>query len=187
MSYTLLLSSLFIWRSSLVICFKEGLIIHSWHYIAMYIFLACTEHPISLGMLLSPGFSVVRSAINLIWTPGSLVLLSSLFLHRISQAMHIQSPKVSSGFSLLSFFLLHHFPDIFTRSYLDFFLKSQLLTTLTIIQKFTKNVGNIHRFENSGRLYTIIKAGKGPFPWKEKCQKAECSGGRSGINLLREE
>lgn len=76
----------------LVTCFKEGLIIHSWHYAAIHIFLACTEHPISLGMLLSPGFSVVRSAINLIWTPGSLVLLSSLFLHWISQATHIQSP-----------------------------------------------------------------------------------------------
>lgn len=186
MSCTLLPSSLFIWRNSLVICFTESLIIHTWCHIAMYIFLACTEHPISLGMLLSPGFSVVRSAINLIWTPGSLVLLSSLFLNWISQATHIQSPKGSSGFSLLSFFLLHHFPDIFTRSYLEFFLKSLLLTTLTIIQNFTKHVGNIHRYENIGRLY-INKSRESPLPWKEKCQKAECSGGRSGINLLREE
>lgn len=52
--------------NSLAICFKEVLIIRSWHYLATYTFLACTEHPISLGMLLCPGFSVVRSAINLI-------------------------------------------------------------------------------------------------------------------------
>lgn len=93
-SWALLVSSLFIWRGSLFICFKEGLIIHSWHYSETYTFLACTEHPISWGMLLSPRFSVVRSAINLICTPGSLVLLLSQFLHWISQAMYMQSPKV---------------------------------------------------------------------------------------------
>lgn len=152
----------------------------------MYIFLVCTEHPISLGMLLSPSFSVVRSAINLIWTPGSLVLLSSLFLRWISQAMHIQSPKGSSGFSFLSFFLsTPPLPRHFA-SYLEFFLKSLLLTTLPIVQKFTQHVGNIHPFENIGRSY-INKTWESPFPWKEKCQKAECSGGRSGVNLLREE
>lgn len=36
-------------------------------------------------------------------------------------------------------------------------------------------------------VYMLIKAGKAFFPWKEKCQKAECSDGRSGVNLLREE
>lgn len=118
-SWAPLISSLFIWRNSLAICFKESLIIHSWHYIATYTFLASTEHPISLGMLLSPCSSVVKAAINLICTPGSLVLLSSQFLHWISQATYMQSPKGSSGFSLLSFFLLHHFPDIFTRRYLE--------------------------------------------------------------------
>jgi len=66
-------------------------------------------------MLLSPGFSVVRSAINLICTPGSLALLSYQFSHWISQAMYMQNPQGSSGFRPLSFFLLHHFPDIFAR------------------------------------------------------------------------
>jgi len=83
--------------------------------------------------------------------------------------MYIQSPKGSSGFSVLSCFLLHHFPDVFTRRYLE--LKTGLLLTrLTVIQKFTKHVGNIGvypaRLVKPLVIYLLIKVGKCSFSRK---------------------
>lgn len=83
------------------------------------------------------------------------------------------------------------FPRNFYKKVFGVKKKGLLLTTLTVIQKFTEHVGNtgVYTTRHLKTLvaYLLIKVGKPSFQWKEKHQKAACSLRRNGVNLLREE